>query len=785
MSLPRAGVRPIARTLLALLLIGTSLSALGALAHAAGSAAAPRDAIDAAAQAGLVRLSIYFQENLNNGCAPRPGVVNCAGALSPDQNGGVLQAIRDALPPGFNTFDAFYVDSQGTRYGVIQVGGLYSVPFDQPGHPGAAGVQVRSTEGGTPGPFVTYTFAGLRSILHPPNAAWLGPSPTPMPQSPGGALHLAVPASADQLTIWPLVLFTDTIHVGSVTGLLGFSSSLYSPDMWAYLCYKRSCSGADLDSWVANGLEPSAGVEGRLENMADPARGQGALVQYTSLPVGWDGTNAASTGLWMSTTTGNVSQQTCLYLRQAGDQHKRVVIAIADHSNSLIGNNLAYHVTNFGVFEIIYPTSADRCGGSQALIQGRFLGYTWRNTEATATGDLGAAYSNGQVVLPFAPAGPSVPPTATATGTATDTPVATATAAPATATPLPTLTATDTPLATNTATPIATATATATATDTATATSEPPPATATSTPSLTALPATATATATSPPTPPPPTGTAPPATATAMPTESATPLPTGTATALPTGTAPPSPPTGTATRTPTALPPSHTPAPPPTTATATAPPPAATATVSATPCAAHFSDVLPTDYFATPVAYLACHGIISGYSDGTFRPSNPTTRGQMVKIVVGGFALAAPPVSPPGGYSFADVPPAPPFYRYIETAAALGIVSGYTCGGPGEGCDAYGRPYFRSGADVTRGQLSKIVVNAAGWPLQSPPTATFSDVPPGSPFYSYIETVACRGVVSGYADHTFRPAAGATRGQIAKIVYGALTRPPACAAPRG
>jgi hypothetical protein len=195
--------------------------------------------------------------------------------------------------------------------------------------------------------------------------------------------------------------------------------------------------------------------------------------------------------------------------------------------------------------------------------------------------------------------------------------------------------------------------------------------------------------------------------------------------------------------------------------------------------------VLPTDYFATPVAYLACHGVISGYADGTFRPSNPTTRGQMAKIVVGGFGLAAPQTPPPGGYSFADVPPAHPFYRYIETAAARGIVSGYPCGGPGEACDAYNRPYFRPGAGVTRGQLSKIVVNAAGWPRQSPPTATFSDVPPGSPFYAYIETVACRGVVSGYADHTFRPAAGATRGQIAKIVYGALTLPPACAAPRG
>ena len=62
-------------------------------------------------------------------------------------------------------------------------------------------------------------------------------------------------------------------------------------------------------------------------------------------------------------------------------------------------------------------------------------------------------------------------------------------------------------------------------------------------------------------------------------------------------------------------------------------PPGGTATASPTPCTAGvFSDVHPTDYFATPVQYLASHGSISGYADCTFRPYNNTTRAQMVKI---------------------------------------------------------------------------------------------------------------------------------------------------------
>jgi hypothetical protein len=50
---------------------------------------------------------------------------------------------------------------------------------------------------------------------------------------------------------------------------------------------------------------------------------------------------------------------------------------------------------------------------------------------------------------------------------------------------------------------------------------------------------------------------------------------------------------------------------------------------------------------------------------------------------------------------------------------------------------------------------------------------SFTDVPPDSPFYSYIECLACRDIIdiiSGYQDGTFRPGNNVTRGQAAKIV---------------
>jgi hypothetical protein len=208
---------------------------------------------------------------------------------------------------------------------------------------------------------------------------------------------------------------------------------------------------------------------------------------------------------------------------------------------------------------------------------------------------------------------------------------------------------------------------------------------------------------------------------------------------------------------------------------------APTATPTACP-AGQFSDVHASDYFYTPVQYLVSHGVVSGYADCTFRPYNNTTRAQMVKIVTLGFAI--PIQTPAGGeYTFADAPPSQPFFAYIETAAAHNVISGYACGGAAEPCDSRSRPYFRPNANVTRGQLSKITVGAAGWSPVNPVRPTFGDVAPGTAFYTFVETAVCHGVISGYADGTFRPAANATRGQIAKIEYLALTSPSSCGAP--
>jgi hypothetical protein len=148
------------------------------------------------------------------------------------------------------------------------------------------------------------------------------------------------------------------------------------------------------------------------------------------------------------------------------------------------------------------------------------------------------------------------------------------------------------------------------------------------------------------------------------------------------------------------------------------------------------------------------------------------------------------PTPPPGTTAtptsrilqFSDVPPTNPFYLHIRCLVCGGMISGYADN------------TFRPGNDVTRGQLSKIVSNAASF---SEPVPTgqqkYADVPNANPFWIWIERLAGRGIISGYGcggpdepcDPQYRPyfrsASSAGRGQISKIV--ANTFFPGCSTP--
>jgi hypothetical protein len=237
--------------------------------------------------------------------------------------------------------------------------------------------------------------------------------------------------------------------------------------------------------------------------------------------------------------------------------------------------------------------------------------------------------------------------------------------------------------------------------------------------------------------------------------------------------------------------------------------PAATATpIGGATCPIQFADVPPSSSessFYPYVRCLACRNIIGGYPcgatnpqtgaaepcnashDAFYRPNNNITRGQIAKIV----AQSAGYSDDPGLQIYADVPPDQVFWLYIQQLSHDNIMGGYACGGTDpytgqpEVCDAQNRPFFRPNAPATRGQIAKIVANAAGV-VYAGSNQSYQDVPPSnsqSSFYPYVEGLTSMGVMSGYAcggpgepcvgpanRPYFRPGKLVTRAQAAKIV---------------
>jgi hypothetical protein len=192
-----------------------------------------------------------------------------------------------------------------------------------------------------------------------------------------------------------------------------------------------------------------------------------------------------------------------------------------------------------------------------------------------------------------------------------------------------------------------------------------------------------------------------------------------------------------------------------------------------------FYDVPPDSTFYSYINCMVSQGIISGYpADNTFRPNSNVTRGQLAKIVSNSAAFTDTQTI----QLFQDIPVSSPFFAYVGRLASRGYMSGYACGGTGEPCGPNNLPYFRPNRNATRGQISKIVSNAAGF-SDTPTGQQFEDVAEGSTYYTYTYRLVSRSIMSGYqcggANEPcippsnlpyFRPNNNATRGQTSKIV---------------
>jgi hypothetical protein len=147
--------------------------------------------------------------------------------------------------------------------------------------------------------------------------------------------------------------------------------------------------------------------------------------------------------------------------------------------------------------------------------------------------------------------------------------------------------------------------------------------------------------------------------------------------------------------------------------------------------------------------------------------------------IIGGPIATPTPTGPPcPGQRFTDVCPGTYYYTGVQHLSQAGIIGGYTTAPP---CPASSWiPCFLPFNNATRGQMAKLVVLSANIPIDTHGGPHFTDVPTTNTFYQYIETAYNAGIINGYPDHTFRPNANVTRGQLSKMaaLAFALHNPP-------
>lgn len=110
-----------------------------------------------------------------------------------------------------------------------------------------------------------------------------------------------------------------------------------------------------------------------------------------------------------------------------------------------------------------------------------------------------------------------------------------------------------------------------------------------------------------------------------------------------------------------------------------------------------FLDVPYESTFYAYVEFLAERSIVSGYSDGMFRPDDFMTRGQIAKVITLALEEQGITCRYDVPVSFSDVHGSNLFYRYIQCLEELGITNGYSDG------------TYRPDNNITRGEAAKFV----------------------------------------------------------------------------
>ncbi|MBL4694257.1 S-layer homology domain-containing protein [Candidatus Gracilibacteria bacterium] len=171
-----------------------------------------------------------------------------------------------------------------------------------------------------------------------------------------------------------------------------------------------------------------------------------------------------------------------------------------------------------------------------------------------------------------------------------------------------------------------------------------------------------------------------------------------------------------------------------------------------------FSDVpgpkddAPGHHYYEILTYLQDKEIISGYSDGTFRPNTPINRVELLRIVMDAANYPSPEVSETETAGFPDVQAHAWYMRYIVEAKNNQIISGNSDG------------TFRPEANTNIVEALKIIflANDIAIPEQKPAQDWYEP---------FVNTAYALAIFPNLEIDTFDPGQSITRGQFAELAF--------------
>jgi hypothetical protein len=176
-----------------------------------------------------------------------------------------------------------------------------------------------------------------------------------------------------------------------------------------------------------------------------------------------------------------------------------------------------------------------------------------------------------------------------------------------------------------------------------------------------------------------------------------------------------------------------------------------------------FADVNEKSPFYQEITTLTGEGVIQGYPDGTFRPNQPLTRGQVAKLLVRALKLETPSNANALVSSFTDIKPGSEYANEIAALVQAGIVT------------IQDSAQFNLGAPLTRDVMASWLVKA--FKLQSIEgiQVPLSDLGLINPTHAEnVKVLYQNQITLGNTDGTYGPLQSVNRGQFAAFMYRSI-----------